>query len=500
MSKREIYKILARFTFLGLFLLFSNYIYVRFIFESDLQEYSTIINQVREIPENSKIIYLGESSNTSTHIDDMDLRKISEFISDYFPNAHLDDITKPAIHAGIYKILLENIRKESSLETVIITLNLRSFNAQWIYSDLETPLQKSMVLLRNNPPLINRFLLSFKAYDIKTEKEREKQIKQKWKNDKLTFPYSFPYKNVYDWDYGVARGLLDSNGVYDQSKTELAAHYVKSFAFQIDTLTNPRIIDLDEIVILAKERGWNLVFNLLAENTEKANELIGPDLIYLMEQNRVLLNTYFERKGVIVVDNLNILKNEHFTDQNWTTEHYIESGRKAVAKNVAQELKTLYPNDFTSVTYLEDSNRTFFNDCEKNTIWFEMGSLSDEKSFSGTYSSKVDKENSISILFRKKYKFIPDSSRNEIYISLKAYQGSLNSDAKLTIQTEGIDGQKSWIDIPIASQVYNQNQWNDFSYTFTIPETMKNEEIIKIFVYNPSSKPVYVDDFKIVFN
>jgi len=335
-----------------LLLLGINLLYTKLFFEKDLQEYSSIINLVREVPLEADIIYLGESSNNARREDDLDPRKISDFIADFYPGLDLYDLTKPAAHAGIFKVLLDQMPETSEVETVIVTLNLRSFNAQWIHSPLETSLQKSLVLLKPYPPLVNRFLLSFKAYEIKTKEEREMDFMEQWERDNLHFPYEFPHENVRKWDRWMAyEGIPGDSGEIDRALTELACHHIKAYGFQIDTLRNPRIADFDEIVDLARERGWRLVFNLMAENMEKAGQLVGEDLIFLMNENRELLKNYYESRGVMVVDNLSRVEDEQFIDQNWTTEHYAENGRKAVAKQVALALKSWYGYEYRDTGY-----------------------------------------------------------------------------------------------------------------------------------------------------
>ena len=326
-------KILIRICLLIIVFATLNFIYSKWLYETDIQEHSEIINLVRDVPNNADIIYIGESSNTSFRGDDLDKRPISEFVGDYFPELITFDITKPASHAGIYKVLLENIPENNKVKTIVVTLNMRSFNATWIHSKLETQLQKSLVLIKPYPPLFNRFLLSFKAYDIKSEKEREMQFKKKWKNDKFHLPYEFQFQNVIEWDKWMSNsGIKNSKGNIDYKQTELACHYIKTYGFQIDTANNPRIKDFNAIINLAQKRGWNLVFNLLAENTEKAKELVGDDLIYMMNQNAKILEYYYRHRGVNVVNNLNVIENEQFIDQQWTTEHYAEKGEKALRK------------------------------------------------------------------------------------------------------------------------------------------------------------------------
>jgi hypothetical protein len=128
----------------------------------------------------------------------------------------------------------------------------------------------------------------------------------------------------------------------------MSCAYIKTFAFQIDTLTNPRIQDFDDIVSMAREKKLNLIFNLMAENTECADSLVGKDLIFLMKQNRDLLMKRYNKNGVIVVDNLELVRSEYFTDQTWTTEHYRTPGRKEIAFNLANHLSFFYPEQFVS--------------------------------------------------------------------------------------------------------------------------------------------------------
>lgn len=310
-----------------------NFIYSRWFYKGDLQKHSKIINLVSEIPNDADIIYIGESSNITYREDDLDKRHISEFLGDFYPDLNIYDITKPASHAGIFKKLLKLIPVENKVKTIVVTLNLRSFNAQWINSDLEGSLQKHFVLIQPYPPLFNRFMLSFKNYDNRSEAMRQDDIHKKWAKDNFEMPGDFQFKNVVEWDYWMA-----NNEMYEKNKSDLACHYIKAYGFQIDFENNPRIRDFNDIVALSKERNWNLVFNLLAENTQKAKDLVGEDLIFMMNQNAEKLIKYYENKGAIVVNNLNKIDNDQFVDQDWTTEHYAEKGRKIIAKNLAKEL------------------------------------------------------------------------------------------------------------------------------------------------------------------
>jgi hypothetical protein len=494
-------KIIAlKFLILAGIIVCFNLIYKYFFYENDVQEYSDIINLVRHVvKEKAEVVYVGESSNISYRDDDIDKRSISDFISDYYPFKNFGTITKPASHAGIFYELLKNIPENSSIKTVIVTLNLRSFNSNWIYSNLETPLQKSMVLLKGQPPLYARFLLSFRGYDIKTDSEREKQVKDKWKKDIIFFPEPFIYNNVIDWDIGMAQqGILNTDGSFNAALTELACHYIKTYAFQIDTLTNPRIKDFDRIVTLAHDRHWNLVFNLLAENVERANNLVGKELVYLIKQNRDLLIKRYNRNKVIVVDNLELIGNRDYTDKYWTTEHYTENGRRKIARNIAEGLKGLYLKDFVNVTYEIKKQTEFFNDCEGDIPWGELGTLTSEKSFSGVKSSKSGQNQDYSIAFEYPIDYLPDSIK-QISIEMQIFQDDINHDAALVIEISGKLLQNQWNGFLISDISKTIKNWTKISYQFPLSESFYNGDLIKIFVHNPSQSLIYIDDFKILF-
>ena len=480
-----------------------SYAYRIFFYEKDLQQHSDVINLVYKAVENDyEVIYLGESSNTATRSDDEDKRSISRFVADYFPDLKVGDITKVASHAGIYYELLRNIPPDANVKTVIVTLNARSFNADWIYSKLETPLQKSMILLKDRPPLWNRFLLSFKGYDIKTNEERLQQVHAEWRKRTLLFPYPVKYTNVMDWDKAMAdEGIKKADGSYDETLTPLACHYIKTYAFQIDTQTNVRIKDFDKIVDLAKKRNWNLIFNLMAENVEMADNLVGKDLIFLMEQNRDLLIERYRRMGVAVVDNFNSVEDEEFVDRDWTTEHYAEQGRKTVARNVAQTLKTFYPDYYqelpSSIEQSTEKQTHFFNNCDDENSWGQQQTITDENAFSGEKSSKTGKGEPYGVTFEHRIRKLPDSLKT-VNVEMQLFQQDTAHNAEILLEISEINS-KYVLAFPVKNAINAVNEWQKVNCQFELGENFYKGYIVKIFLYNTSDTVIYCDDIKVVF-
>lgn len=344
-------KISIRLLIVSLFIAILNLIYNYFFYEKDLQEKCTEVFEIKKAQPLTDIFYFAESSNFNARDDDSIKNSISEIINFFYPSLKITSINKPATHAGIYKYWLKQIDKTvAKPKAIIVTLNMRSFDAMWRNSILETQLQESIVLVKPYPNVLNRFMLSLQAFDNKTDKQREQIMLNDWNTTKLIFPFEFKYKTVREWDYctNFENFYKNPDGTKNENKTILACHFIKAYAVNIND-QNSRIKDFDEIADFCKSNKINLYFNLLAENIDYADSLVGKELVFLMKQNRDFLIKRYQKNNCVVVDNLELVKGIEFTDQNWTTEHYSYKGRMIIAKNVAEALKKEFPKEFKKV-------------------------------------------------------------------------------------------------------------------------------------------------------
>lgn len=471
-------KFLIRILMAAALLFVLNWIYTKWFFKKDVAEHSDILELVWQVEADScRIVYLGESSNITSGVQETDKRKISDYLGDYFPNVKTGDMTKEASHAQTYYYLLKNLPKKSTVETVVVTMNLRSFDARWIYSNLETPLRKQLVLMEDYPPLMNRFLLALKAYPIKSEEELDSLTRQHWREDPLVFPYEFEWDNVYQWDSATAwRGLHNYEDEYDPKWTELACHYIKSYGFQIRD-DNPRLKDFDDIVALSRKRGWHLVFNLMPENVDKANEYVGKDLMYLMKQNHdYLINRYGHLEGVTVVDNLNLVRDVNFIDQDWTTEHYYEEGRRIIAGNVAEALKAYYPDEYRSVDWKCDDGHYYFGEAIR----------------------KLD----AATPYGPALTLPADSLRADwerVNIAFMMQQADTLHDARLAVQLLVAQDNAIVSYFDVKPQIQKIGEWDFATYDLPVDSTMRVAQQVKIFVYNPSEDAVQLKNMDISF-
>lgn len=331
--------LLIRIFILALGLVLMNWVYKLVFYPKDLKQHSPEMIEVWKQQRKSDMLYFAESSNMNVRDTDIVKKSISELTDDLLPKFKIGAVNKPATHAGIYKEWIKNMRAPFP-KAIIVTMNLRSFGADWRHSELESVLQAGVVMLKPYPVLANRFLLALNAFDNKTPAKREQEMLREWEEVKFDFPFKVPHSTVRLWDNAMANGsFLLPDGAWDMEKITLACHYVKSYAFQIKP-DNPRLKDFDEIVLFCQQRKIKLIFNLLAENTEYAQQYVGKELVQIMRYNRnLLVRRYSKKRGVTVVDNLELLEGLDFSDQNWTTEHYGYNGRLQIAKQLAKALR-----------------------------------------------------------------------------------------------------------------------------------------------------------------
>lgn len=455
-----------------------NWVYSKWFFEKDLRKHSDIVELSWDVTDDScRIIYVGESSNNHFGDEESNHRKISDFASDYFPKVKMGDMTHSASHAQTYYYMLKHIPASSKVETVVVTMNMRSFGPLWIYSKLETALRKQLVLLEDYPPLVNRFLLGFKAYPIKTEEELDSLTRRHWREDPLVFPFDFEWDNVYQWDSATAwQGRHNYEGEYDPKWTELVCHYIKSYGFQIRD-DNPRLKDFDDIVALSRKRGWNLVFNLMAENVDKANGLVGKELMYLMKQNHdYLLDRYGHLDGVTVVDNLNLVRDVDFIDQDWTTEHYYEDGRRIIASNVAKALKAYYPEEYRNVDWKRDAGHYYFGDA--------VQSLDKNQPYGPTLTLPADSLR---------------TDWERVNVAFMMRQTDTLHDAKLAVESLVAHDNVLVSYIDVKPQIQKIGEWDFATFDLSVGPIMRNALQVKIFVYNPSDDAVQLKDMDVSF-
>ena len=151
--KKIVIKMGCAFLMLVLCLVLSNFIYEKYYYRQDLKESDAeMLLKLDSLQYSSDVLYFAESSNATLADDDTCLLTIAQMI-DSLNTEKVVAIDHGAIHAKTYKSLIENIKEDAKVKTLIVTLNMRSFGANWIHSKMETALMKANVMYEQIPQL-----------------------------------------------------------------------------------------------------------------------------------------------------------------------------------------------------------------------------------------------------------------------------------------------------------------------------------------------------------
>lgn len=307
-----------------------NCIYKATTYSYDLRKGPNVLTKFQKAEAEADVLYFSSSPNAMySDMHDTDRRSIAQMVDDSV-DLKVIAVDTGAIHAGVFKKLIQLIPKNSTVKKVIVHLNYRSFGINWIQSELENAIQREMTFYTKYPPLINRFLQGLNAYAAIPNEERNEIMLSYWEENPL--PFAPPRHNVQSWC------AVEKWGDWKNPKRNLADHYIKNYAFTL-TEDNPRLQDYDAITAFCNAADIELYYVILPENLEQGEALVDRDLIDLMIANKNFLKERYTAKGVHVIDDFDLLSDTAFIERTFPSEHYFEDGRRQIARSIIHALQ-----------------------------------------------------------------------------------------------------------------------------------------------------------------
>ena len=96
-------------------------------------------------------------------------------------------------------------------------------------------------------------------------------------------------------------------------------------------------------------------------------------------------------------------------------------------------------------------------------------------------------------------KNLPDSVNN-VEIEFQLLQSNLEHDAKINIEIYGEQFPFLLKGESLNNLTQTINKWSKVHYQYELPYYFKNGDYIKVYVFNASNTPIYIDDLLIRFN
>jgi len=119
--------------------------------------------------------------------------------------------------------------------------------------------------------------------------------------------------------------------------------------------------------------------------------------------------------------------------------------------------------------------------------------------FSGEHSSRAVKAEPYSICFAKHVSELKAFVPNEAEISLMVYMKKIIPEAILALETRNIEP-TFFHGVRLTNQVNSTNEWKKFSVSLHFPKPINDSSQIKIYVWNPTDYPIFIDDLCIEFS
>jgi hypothetical protein len=120
-----------------------------------------------------------------------------------------------------------------------------------------------------------------------------------------------------------------------------------------------------------------------------------------------------------------------------------------------------------------------------------------DRHFSGSSCIRIDRRHEFSPTFQSAYKQFSGDSLCYVEISLMAMRTDDDNDAALVVSLEWPSGQVYQYDsYPVGLLLDEKNTWQKINYS-SIVSRMGENDVMKIYVWNNSESPLFVDDLKI---
>lgn len=148
---------------------------------------------------------------------------------------------------------------------------------------------------------------------------------------------------------------------------------------------------------------------------------------------------------------------------------------------------------YTKVIETSIENVDSLNSAVPST-WKNLKTIVEGVAHSGKIASKIDSVNRFSLLYEAKLSDMDKAMPKEI--NFTTYGCALVPDSK-AILVVSINGDKYYKGVTLDTLFTNVNEWKQMNATFKLPEGLKDDDILKAYVWNTGKGELLVDDFKL---
>ncbi len=155
--------------------------------------------------------------------------------------------------------------------------------------------------------------------------------------------------------------------------------------------------------------------------------------------------------------------------------------------------KDKYPEMVIFATYLEHPDSLM---SENPNTWNNLQTVVEGRAFSGTKASKLDQSNEFSVVYEQKFGYIAESTPKRVTFNAMIYAMEPFPTGYVVASIGTIDYYRNY---PITEFVPTANKWEKVSATFTLPDSLKPSDKLKVYLWNKKKSEFWADDISLEF-
>ena len=128
--------------------------------------------------------------------------------------------------------------------------------------------------------------------------------------------------------------------------------------------------------------------------------------------------------------------------------------------------------------------------------WQNLETVKEGIAYSGNRASRLDQEVEYSIAFEQKFGYIAENSPRQLTYKAMVYSDESLPTAFVVASIAGIDYYRSY---PIAEFLPAAGKWEQVNATFTLPDSLKPSDKLKVYLWNRKKSNLWVDDVSLEF-
>ena len=125
--------------------------------------------------------------------------------------------------------------------------------------------------------------------------------------------------------------------------------------------------------------------------------------------------------------------------------------------------------------------------------------MNDPVAHSGKYACITNDTHEYSYTYAEQIKNINTGLPNRVDVSGWIFSTIAKPNIAIILDISENEKPYDWMAFPLADSVTISGRWVEFNSSFYFSKPMNPEQVIKIFAWNQSGKPIYIDDLKFRF-